>query len=84
MSPQKIARSWAMSAFAVRSAIPSSTHQFHVACPFHSLHGKYGSSLKTDFYWYVLCAHSPCDLPSIEGLQKNCYVENPPILPYAN
>ena len=25
-----------------------------------------------------------CTLPSIEGLQKNCYVENPPILSGAN
>ena len=73
-----------MSAFAMRGAIPSSAHQFHVACLFHSLHGKHGSSLKTDFCWYALCAHSPRDLPSAEGLQKNCYVENPLNLPSAN
>ena len=73
-----------MSAFAVLGTIPSSAHQFHVACPFHSLHGKHGPSLETDFYWYALCAHSSRDLPSVEGLQKNCYVENPSIPPGAN
>ena len=60
-------------------AIPSLAHQFHVACPFHSLHGKHGFSLETDFCWYVLSAHSSRDLPSVKGLQKNYYVENPPI-----
>ena len=73
-----------MSAFAMCGTIPSSVHQFHVACLFHSLHGKHGSSLVTDFCWYALYAHYPHDHPSVEGLQKDCYVENPPILPGAN
>ena len=73
-----------MSAFTVRGAIPSLVHQFHVACLFHSLHGRHGSSLMIDFYLYVLCARSPRELPSVEGLHKNCYIENPPILPGAN
>ena len=69
-----------MNVFAVRNAILSSIHQFHVACLYHILHGKHGSSLETSFYWYVLCAHFPHDLPSVEGLQTNCYVENHLIL----
>ena len=73
-----------MSTFTMRSAIPSLAHQFHVACPFHSLHGKHGSSLETDFCWYTLCAHSLRDLPSVEGLQENFYVENPLIPPSAD
>ena len=66
-----------MSTFAVRGTIPSSAHQFHVACLFHSLHGRHGSFLVTDFCWYALYAHYPYDLLSVEGLQTNCYVENP-------
>ena len=73
-----------MNAFAVHGVIPSLAHLFHVACLFHSLHGRRGSSLVTDFCWYALYAHYPHDLPSIEGLQKNYYAENPPILPGAD
>ena len=73
-----------MSAFAVRDATPSSAHQFHVACLFHSLHGRRGFFLVTDFCWYALYAHFPHDLPSVEGLQRNCYFESPPILPGAD
>ena len=73
-----------MSTFAVRDVTPFSAHQFHVACLFHSLHGRRGSSLMTDFCWYALYAYFPHDLPSVEGLQRNCYVESPPILPGAN
>ena len=73
-----------MSVLAVHGAILSSVHQFHVACPYHSLHGKHDSSLETGFYWYVLCARYPHDLPFVEGLQKNCYVENLPIMPGVN
>ena len=69
-----------MIVFVVRGAILSLIHQFHVACPYHSLHGKHGFSLETGFYWYELCAHFPHDLPSIEGLQTDCYVETPLIL----
>ena len=72
-----------MSAFAVRGPIPSLAHQFHVACLFRSLHGRRGSSLVTDFCWYALYAYYPHDLPSIKGLQKYRYAENPPILPDA-
>ena len=70
-----------MSIFAMRDATPSSTHQFHIACLFHSLHGRHGSSLVTDSCWYALYAYFPHGLPFIEGLQLNCYVESPPILP---
>ena len=69
-----------MNVFAVRGANPSSVHQFHVACPYHSLHGKHGFSLETGFYSYELCVHFPHDLPPIEGLQTDCYVETPLIL----
>ena len=70
-----------MNAFTVRGVTPSLAHQFYVACLFHSLHRRRGSSLVIDFCWYALYAHYPHDLPSVEGLQKNCYVENTPILP---
>ena len=73
-----------MSAFATRGAIPSSAHQFHIACLFRFLLGGHGFSLVTNFCWYVLYAHYLHDLPYVEGLQKNCYVENPPILLGAN
>ena len=73
-----------MNAFTVRGAIPSSAHQFHVTCLFRSLHERRGPSLVTDFCCYALYAHYPHDLPSVEGLQKNCYDENPPILPDAD
>ena len=69
-----------MDVFAIRGAILSSVHQFHAACPYHSLHGKHGFSLETSFYWYELCAHFPHDLLSIEGLQTDCYVKTPLIL----
>ena len=70
-----------MCTFAVHGAIPSSAHKFHVACLFHSLHGRHGSFLVTDFCWYALYAYYRCDLTSVEGFQKSCYVKNPPILP---
>ena len=73
-----------MGVFAMRGAILFSVHQFHVACPYHSSHGKRGFSLETDFYWYELCAHFPYDLPPIEGLQTGCYVKTPLILLGAN
>ena len=73
-----------MSTFAVRDATHSSAHQFHVACLFHSLHRRRGSSLMTEFCWYALYAYLPHNLPPVEGLQRNCYVESPPILPGAN
>ena len=66
-----------MSAFAVCDAIPSSAHQFHVACLFHSLHGRRGSSFVTDFCWCALYAHFLHNLSSVKGLQWNCYVESP-------
>ena len=69
-----------MNVFTVRNAIVSSVHQFHIACPYHSLHGKHDFSLETGFYWYELCVHFPHDLPSVEGLQTDCYVETPLIL----
>ena len=69
-----------MNVFAVRGAILSSIHQFHVACLYHSLHRTHGSSLETGFYWYELCAHFPHDLPFVKGLQTDCYVETPLIL----
>ena len=69
-----------MGVFVVRGAILSLVHQFHVACPYHSLHGKRNFSLEIDFYQYELCAHFPHNLPSIEGLQTGCYVETPLIL----
>ena len=64
-----------MDVFAVRGAILSSVHQFHVACLYHSLHEKHGPSLKTGFYWYKLCAHFLHDLSYVEGLQPDCNVE---------
>ena len=73
-----------MSAFAVRGATLSSARQFHVACLFHSLHERHGSSLVTDFCWYALYTYFPHDLPFVEGLQLNCYVESPLILPSAD
>ena len=63
--------------FVVRGAIPFSIHRSHIACPYYSLHGKYGSSLETDFYWYMLCAHFPHDPLSVQGLQTDRYVETP-------
>ena len=69
-----------MDVFAVRGVILSSVHQFHVACPYHSLHGKRGFSLETNFYWYELCAHFPHDLPLVEGSQTDCHIETPLIL----
>ena len=73
-----------MGTFTVRDATPSSAHQFHVACLFRFLHGRRGSSLVTDFCWYVLYAYFPHDLPSVESLQRDYYVESPPILPGAD
>ena len=73
-----------MSPFAVRDATPFSTHQFHIACLFHSLHRRRGSSLVTEFYWYALYTYFLHDLPLVEGLQRNCYVESPSILPGAD
>ena len=73
-----------MIAFAMRDVTPFSAHQFHVACLFHSLHGRRGSSLMTDFCWYALYAYFPHDPPPVEGLQQNCYVESPLILPGAD
>ena len=73
-----------MGAFAVHDVTLSSDSQFHVTCLFHSLQGRRGSSLMTDFYWYALYAYFPHDLPFVEGLQLNCYVESPPILPGAD
>ena len=64
-----------MNVFAVCGAILSSIHQFHIACLYHSLHGKHDPSLETGFYWYKLCAHFPHDLPYVEGLHTDCYVE---------
>ena len=84
LSPWKTARSQVMSPFAVRDATPFSTHQFHIACLFHSLHRRRGSSLVTEFYWYALYTYFPHDLPLVEGLQRNCYVESPSILPGAD
>ena len=69
-----------MNVFIVRDVILSLVHQSHVACLYHSLHGKHGFSLETSFYWYELCAHFPHDLLSIEGLQTDCYVKTPLIL----
>ena len=73
-----------MIAFAMRDVTPSSAHQFHIACLFHFLHERRGSSLVTDFYWYALYAYFPHDFPSVEGLQWNYYVESPSILPDAD
>ena len=73
-----------MSAFAVRDATLSSAHQFHVACLFHSLHGRRSFSLVTDSCWYAWYACFLHDLPFVKGLQLNCYVESPPILPGAD
>ena len=64
-----------MNVFAVRVAILSSIHQFHVACLYHSLHGKHGPSLEIGFYWYESCAHFPHNFPYVKGLQTDCYVE---------
>ena len=69
-----------MNVFTMRGAILSLIHQFHVACFYLSLHGKHGPSLKTSFYWYELCVHFPHDLPYVEGLKMDCYVETPLIL----
>ena len=66
--------------FVVRGVIPFLIHRSPVAFPYYSLHGKHDSSLKTDFYWYVLCAHFPHDPLSVQGLQTNHYVEIPLIL----
>ena len=57
-----------MSAFAMRGATLSLACQFHVACLFHSLHRRRGTSLMTDFYWYALYAYFPHDLPFVDGL----------------
>ena len=73
-----------MCAFTVRDTTLSLTHQFHVACPFHSLHGRRSSSLVTDSCWYAWYACFPQDLPFVEGLQLNCYVKSPLILPGAD
>ena len=69
-----------MNVFTVCDAILSSVHQFHVAGLYHSLHGKHGPSLETSFYWYELCVHFPHDLPYVEGLKMDCYIETPLIL----
>ena len=69
-----------MNVFVVRDVILSSVHQFHIACLYHSLHGKHGFSFETGFYWYKLCAHFPHGLPFVEGLQTDCYVKTPLIL----
>ena len=69
-----------MDVFAMRGAILSSVHQFHVACLYHSLHEKHSPSLEIGFYWYELCAHFPHDLPYVEALQMDCCAETPLIL----
>ena len=81
LSPRKTAQSQVMSAFAVCDITLFSTHQFHVACFFYSLHGRRSSSLVTNSCWYAWYTYFPHDLPFVEGLQLNCYVESPPILP---
>ena len=58
-----------MDVFAVRGAILSSAHQFLVAYPYYSSHGKHNFSLVTDFYWYESYTHFPHNLPSAKGLQ---------------
>ena len=63
--------------FVMRGTIPFSIHRSHIARPYYSLHGQYGSSLKIDFYWYMLCAHFPHDPLSVQGLQTDRYVETP-------
>ena len=45
-----MARNLVMGAFAVRDTTPSSARQSHVACLFHFLHGRHGSSLMIDSY----------------------------------
>ena len=62
-----------MNVFAVRGAILSLVHQFHVACLYHSLHGKHGPSLEFGLHRYDLCVHFPYD-------RMDCYVETPLIL----
>ena len=69
-----------MNVFVEHDAIPSSTRQFHVACLCHSSHGKHGSSLEIDFYWYELCAHFLHGLLSIQGSYADCHAESPLIL----
>ena len=59
--------------FAVRGAILSLVHQFHVACLYHSSHGKHGPSLEFGLHRYDLCVHFPYD-------RMDCYVETPLIL----
>ena len=81
LSRRKTTQSQVTSAFAVRDATPSSAHQFRVACLFHSLHGRRGSSLVIDFYWSVLYAYFSHDPPPVEGLQRNCYVKSLLIMP---
>ena len=66
--------------FIVRGVIPFLIHRSYVACPYYSLHGRHSSSLKTDFYWNVLCAHFSHDPLSVQGLQTDPYVETPMIL----
>ena len=81
LSPRRTAQNQVMSAFIVRDATPFSARQSYVACLFHSLHGRRGSSLVTDSCWYAWYACFLHDLLFVKGLQLNCYVESPPILP---
>ena len=66
---------------AVHGVTSSSTHQFHVAFLFHSLHGTHDFSHTIDSYLCAWFAHFSHDLPFVEGLPPIGYVVNLPIPP---
>ena len=65
-----------MLASAVHDVTSSSTHQFHVACLSHSLHGTHDFSHAIDSYYCAWFAHFSHDLPFVEGLPPIGYVVN--------
>ena len=61
---------------AARGVTSFSTHQFHVACPCHSLHGMRNFSHAIGSYYCALFAHFAHDLPSVEDELLSNYVAN--------
>ena len=69
---------------AVHGVTSSSTHQFRIACLFHSLHGTHDFSHAINSYQCAWFAHFCHDLPFVEGLPPIGYIVNLLIPPGAD
>ena len=74
--PRKRTQTQMVLVCAARGVTSFSTHQFHVACPCHSLHGMRNFSHAISSYYCALFAHFAHDLPSVEDELLSNYVAN--------